>query len=122
MKISKMTMDQATNAIVRMSKPVSNIMKDSEIESILKDFMARKGKDTNLNVFANLLPGVVAIALETHREDLYEVIGALEQKPAAEIGKTNFLSVVKILRDSVDSDLLDFLKSFGEQGMMNKGE
>ena len=122
MKISEMTMDQATDAIVRMSKPVSNIMKDSEIESILKDFMASKGKDTNLNVFANLLPMVVAIALETHREDLYEVIGALEQKPAAKIGKTNFLSVVKILRDSVDSDLLDFLKSFGEQGMMNEGE
>ena len=36
MKISEMTMDQATDAIVRMSKPVSNIMKDSEIESILK--------------------------------------------------------------------------------------
>ena len=110
MKISEMTADQAADALLRLSEPVSNILDDEEVEPLLKE-IAGSEKRPPIKTIASLLPRVVPLALKKHRTDLYEVVGVLAQKPTEEVGSMTVLQIMTVLRNSVDKDLQDFFRS-----------
>lgn len=114
MKISKMTTDQAADALARLAQPIANILEDNEVEPLVKE-LSESREMSNVKIVASFLPRVVSLALKNHRADLYEVVGALAQKPASQVGKMPILDVMNILKESIDKDLLDFFKSSGEQ-------
>lgn len=109
MKISQMTNDQATDAMIKLAQPVSNILEDEESKPLLEELSKGKEKSTT-ELVASLLPKFVRFGMSKHRNDLYAIVAALALKPVAEVGKMNFLETVKILRDSFDDDLRDFFK------------
>ena len=110
MKISEMTNDQATQAIVRLAQPLANIMDDPQAESVLGEFAKQKDKPL-INAISAVLPKAVAFCMKDHKKDLYEVIGALTMIPAGKVGAMNFVQTIKELKDSIDQDFLDFFKS-----------
>ena len=96
MKISEMSNDQAAEVLVRIAEPVSNICDDEELESLLKDF----SEMNNLSMFravGRLLPKVVAYALEKHKKDFYEIIGALDGRATKDVAKMPFLQTLKLV-------------------------
>lgn len=114
MKISQMTTDQAADVLVRIAEPVSNIMDDSKVAELLQD-ISRSKNVPYIKLFASLVPKIVPLALKTHRKDLYEVVGALDNKSVSEVSKQNVLKTIKTLQESIDKDLIDFFGSIGGQ-------
>lgn len=112
MKISEMTNDQATQAIIRIAQPMANIMDDPNAEALLEEFSKQKDQKL-INAISNVLPKAVAFCMKDHKKDLYEIIGALTLIPTGKIGAMNFVQTIKELKDSIDQDFLDFFKSSG---------
>lgn len=107
MKISEMTNDQATEALIRISTPLSNICDDEEMLSILDDLKAL-GDMNLLTAIGKLLPKIVTYGLKKHKGDVYEIIGALQMTPTQEVGNMNFAETIKAFRDSYDDVLSGF--------------
>lgn len=112
MKISQMTTDQAAACLVRISQPISNIMDDDNLRPAMERLV--KGKNEPIiKLVAAMLPKLVPLAMQDHKQDVYEIVGALCDKPAEEIGKMKFIWTLHELRESLDKDLVDFFKSSG---------
>lgn len=110
MKISQMNNEQAADALIRISEPMGRICDDKDLVAMLDKFSTLKDVGI-VRAFGRILPQLVAYALKKHREDLYDIIGALEMKPKEEVAKMNFVETVKIVRDSYDDVLRDFFTS-----------
>lgn len=112
MKLSQMTNDQARDVMIRLAVPASNLMNDKKILPILQEIS--EGKEKPLaELVGSVLPKLVAFALKDHADDLYEVVGAMADKPMEEVGSMNFMQTIGVLRDSIDKDFIDFFKSSG---------
>ena len=85
MKISDMTNDQAAEAMIRLSGPFSNICDDEEALELIDEAKNIGEGIPFVKAFPKILPKFVAFALKKHREDLYEIIGALNMVPAKKI-------------------------------------
>lgn len=114
MKISEMSTDQAAEVLVRITQPAANIIDDPEVEPMIKQLADSKELPT-MKIISTFIPKVVTLALKKHRNDLYEIVGALAQVDANKVGKMPVLQVMQIIKDSVDQDLIDFFRSFGGQ-------
>lgn len=112
MKISEMTNDQAAKALIRMSEPVSRICDDEELIAMFTEFKNMESIGL-VRAVGRILPKFTLYALERHKNDFYEVIGALSDKSAAAVAKMNFPETVKLVRDSYDDILRDFFTRSG---------
>ena len=110
MKISEMNNEQATAALVRISAPLGNICDDENTVKILEDFDKMEGIH-HIQAFGRILPQTTSYLLQTHKEDLYEIVGALTFKKRSEVAKMNFIETLKVLKDSYDEVLRDFFTS-----------
>jgi hypothetical protein len=112
MKISMMTNDQASEAMIRISTPMANILDDKNSKELI-DSMADLARNSSTGAISALLPKFVSFCLKDHKADLYEIIGALTFKPASHVGKMNFMETIKEMRESIDEDFIGFFKSSG---------
>lgn len=111
MKISEMTNDQATEAMIRLCGPFSNICDDEEMLSVIDDISDMSEKNPNMKPiqqFGKFLPKIVTVCLQKHKNDLYEIIGALQMIPAAKVGAMNFAETIKAVKGSYDDILVGF--------------
>lgn len=108
MKISQMTTEQAADILVRIAQPISNIMDDTEIETVIRELNDEKGKSP-MRIAASVVPKIVPLAFKKHREDLFEIVGALGEMPVSKVKELPLIETIKIVRESVDKDLIDFL-------------
>ena len=107
MKISEMTNDQASEAMIRLSKPISNICDDDEIVELFKE-AGDSGEKPLMSTIGVLLPRAVTLAFIKHRDDLYEIVGALLMVPTTKVGGMNFAETLKAVKDSYDDVLAGF--------------
>ena len=114
MKISEMNNEQAAEALTRLAVPLGNLCEDEQIDAMLKKYQGMK-KMPGLQVVGKFLPDVATFALKNHREDMFEIIGALTMKTKAQAAKMNFVETLKILRESYDETLKDFFTSYAQQ-------
>ena len=112
MKISEMTNDQATDAMIRISTPIANICEDKEIIDVIESLQHAEDKGI-AELIGGLLPRLITSAFKTHREDLYEIVGALLMAPANKVGKMNFRDTIQAVRDSYDEILAGFFTQSG---------
>ena len=115
MKVSQMTTDQATDVMVRIVEPVTNIMHDKDVSAFLAK-IAEGAQATPFEFLAENVAPLVTLACQKHRSDVYEVIAALSGKTSAEIGKQLFTQTISDAMDCVDRDLIDFFGSVGKSG------
>ena len=111
MKISQMTTNQAADALVKISAYAANILDDAEMMNLIKE-TGKNGVDDAMSGWSKLLTKLVPMCLKTHREDLFAIIAALDDKTAEDVGKLKLIETLNILRESVDKELLDFFDSF----------
>lgn len=110
MKISEMTNDQAAEAMIRISSPLGNLCEDEGLMELIKT--AQESSDAPvIQTIGRILPKVITYLLKGHKEDLYEIIGALNMVDTAFVAKMNFVQTVKMVRESYDDVLKDFFKS-----------
>ena len=107
MKISEMTTDQATIALIRIAGPLGRICDDEELVGMLGDFSKMENVGV-VRAVGRILPQITSYALQKHKEDVYEIIGALSNNSTSKIAKMNFIEVINIIKDSYDEVLRDF--------------
>lgn len=110
MKISEMTNDQATDAMVRISAALGFICEDEEMLSVIDD-LQNMGNTPIVNAIPRILPKFASLAFRKHKDNLYEIIGALCQKNHKEVGKMNFKETIALIKESYDDILRDFFTS-----------
>lgn len=110
MKISEMTNDQATDALIRISTPFENICNDEEVMEAL-DKISKMNDVPFIKAIGSIVPIFVNVGLKKHKNDLYEIVAALTMNPVGIVGKMNFKETVKALQESYDDIIRDFFTS-----------
>ena len=110
MKISEMTNDQATDAMVRISVAFGSICEDSEMSSMI-DELEKMGNTPIVTAIPKGLPKFALLAFRKHKDDLYEIVGARSAKNKSEVGAMNFKETIALIKDSYDEILGDFFTS-----------
>lgn len=114
MKISEMTNEQAAEALIRLSVPFGNICDDEEALKLIDQYNKMR-KIPMIQMIGKILPQLTGYLLKTHKEDLYEIVGALTMQKASAIAKMNFFETIKIIKGSYDEVLRDFFTSSAQQ-------
>ena len=111
MKISHMTVDQATDALVKIAEPLGRLCEDKELTAALKD-MYNLDEMSLLEAIGKMLPRFVNLCLVNHKHDLYAITSALLLIPLDDVGKQSMGDTLKGLQDSIDEDLIGFFTRF----------
>ena len=121
MKISEMTNDQASEAMIRLTGAFSAVCEDDEMVKLMDELSKMEGR-TILDAIKGIIPRFVSFALSKHKAELYEIVGALQMIPSGEVGKMNFLQTVSAIRNSIDEVVTSFFPSFGHAKIENGEE
>ena len=116
MKISEMTNDQAAVAMVRLSGPFARICEDDEMLALIDEIQTMRGgsKLPVVKAVGTLLPKFVTFGLAKHKDDLYEIVGALLMEPAGKVGSMNFVQTVNAVKESYDDVLVSFFTQYAQ--------
>lgn len=114
MKISDMTNDQAAEALIRLAVPFGNICDDEEAVKMIDEYQ-KMGKQPVIQTIGKMLPQIVGYMFKTHKNDLYEIVGALTFKSVTQVAKMNFIETIKVIRESYDEVMSGFFISSVQQ-------
>ena len=110
MKISEMTNEQAADALIKVAEPFENICGDEEMLGLMEKLQNAQNKPV-IQTLGDILPKFVLYALKKHRDDLYQIIGAVTMKPVEEVARMNFKKTIDTVKESYDDIIRDFFTS-----------
>lgn len=110
MKISEMNNEQAAEALIRLSVPFGNLCDDEKVVELIKKYQ-NNSEVPAIQTLGRALPEVVSFAFKEHKNDLFEIVGALTNQSQIQVAKMNFVTTIKVLRESYDEVLKDFFTS-----------
>lgn len=121
MKLSKMTTDQAADALCEMTPYIANIMSDEELLSELRGAIDATKANTRaemLALAAEKVSKVVSVIMKKRRNDLFGILSAVNGKTQEEIcGQNVLVTMVQVREIFKDKELLDFFRScVGSEG------
>lgn len=119
MKISEMTNEQAAEAMIRISTPIGNLCDDEKVMELINKYQSMSEKPF-IQTIGVIIPEIVIFAFKTHKEDLYEIVGALTMQSADKVAKMNFVKTINVLKESYDDVLKDFFTS--SKSLMTQNE
>jgi len=123
MKISEMTNDQATEAMVQLTGPFNNICEDEKMLELLKDLNnLKETEEPMIKIVGRMVPRFVSLALKDHKADLYQIVSALTMTPVGKVGLMNFKATVDAIKDSYDDILAGFFTSSSRRMMKAANE
>lgn len=115
MKLSELSTERATDVLCEIAPYAMAIMTDEELMAELKEAIDFKDANTMAEKIAltvSKLSKILPIFLKKRREELFGILGALNEKSVEGIAKQNIIITMKQVRDICkDKELLDFFKS-----------
>ena len=115
MKLSQMTTDKATDVLCEIAPYAMNIMTDEDLMNELKaaiDFDEANTMAEKIAVSVGKISKILPILLKKRKNDIFGILGALNDKSIDEIAKQNVIKTMSQIKDiSKDRELLDFFKS-----------
>ena len=111
MRISQMTCDQAADALVRISYAASPILKDGTVRKAIGTVADHRGDKDLLATLGDIVDAVIPTLLKDHRDNTYEICGALLGVSRQEVAERNILQTIREVKDSFDQELSDFFHS-----------
>lgn len=110
MRIDEMTLDQATDAMTRISAALAFVCEDEDVQGLIND-LSEGETGSWIAWIPKYLPRITALVFRKHRDSFYEIIGALaQQKDPKAIGKMNSKEAMGLLKENW-SALSDFFTS-----------
>ena len=110
MKLMDMTADKAADVMARISGSVGAMLDDDKIMKLMGD-VSKAGKKSAAKGYALILTKIVPACLTDHKRELFEVVGALDDKTSEAVGKLPFRDIITIIKESFDEELKDFFGS-----------
>ena len=115
MKLSELSTEKAADVLCEIAPLFMNIASDEELMSELKTAVNFKDANTMAEKIAltiGKLSKILPILLKKRKQDLFGILGAINEKSIEEISKQNIIKTMSQIRDiSKDKELLDFFKS-----------
>lgn len=115
MKLSEMTTEKAIDSLCVITPYIANIVSDDELLSELKktvDPKDVKTKAEKLAIGAEKATILIPIVLKKHKNDIFGILGVLNEKTAEEIAKQNIVVTGLQIRNAIkDKELISFFKS-----------
>lgn len=115
MKLSELSTEKAADVLCEITPYSIAIMTDEELMAELKaaiDFKDANTMAEKIALIVGKLSKILPILLKKRREELFGILGALNEKPAEAIAKQNIIITMKQVRYICkDKELLDFFKS-----------
>ena len=115
MKLSELSTEKSADLLCEITPYSIAIMTDEELMAELKaaiDFKDANTMAEKIALIVGKLSKILPILLKKRREELFGILGALNEKPAEAIAKQNIIITMKQVRDICkDKELLDFFKS-----------
>lgn len=122
MRISEMNNEQAADALSKMAQPLGRLCDDPKVQEIIEKYQSAK-ELPGLQMIGRMLPDVIGYAMGSHKNDLFEIVGALTIQSTAKVAKMNFLETVRVIRESLEDETLrDFFTSFTKRTSATDGE
>lgn len=123
MKISEMNNDQAAAALLRIAGPFASIADDEDLMPMMDEIKAMKDGGVPVNTATvRMIPKFVMFALQRHKHDLYEIIGAMTMKTAAQVAQMSILETVQVFRESYDDLASGFFTPSGDAQKSGAGK
>ena len=115
MKISEISTDNAMDVLCELTPYVTNIVTDEDLVGELKkaiDFKEANTMAEKMALTAEKITKIIPIILRNRKNDVFGIVGVLNEKTIDEIAKQNIIVTMKQIRDiAKDKELLDFFKS-----------
>lgn len=116
MKLSELTTDQALDKIVELTPYIEEIIKDKEINSIIKDKLKIEqgtkkedildlGVDKGIEKIVKLIPAL----LKTRRNAVYGIISVMNEKTIEEIANQSLVFTIKQITELLKDEELKVL-------------
>ena len=119
MKISKLSTDEALDALCELTPYINDIVTDDALLDELKAKVKATGNETKAEIMAmgaEKINKLVPIVLKGHKDDVYGILAVLNDTDVDAIGKQNVIKTMSQIRDLIkDKEFLDFFKSCAEQ-------
>lgn len=115
MKISEISTDNAMDVLCELTPYVTNIVTDEDLVGELKkaiDFKEANTMAEKMALTAEKITKIIPIILKNRKNDMFGIVGVLNEKTIDEVAKQNIIVTMKQIRDiAKDKELLDFFKS-----------
>ena len=115
MKISEISTERAMDVLCELMPYVTNIITDETLVAELKEAIDFKEANTmaeKIALTAGKITKIIPILLKNRKNDVFGIVGVLNEKTIDEIAKQNIIVTMKQIRDiAKDKELLDFFKS-----------
>ena len=105
-----MTADKAADVLARISESFGAMLNDSKIMKVMGE-ISKAGQKSDALGYAMVFTKLVPACLTGHKKELFEIVGALDDKTSDAVAKLQFRDVTKIIKDSFDEELKDFFGS-----------
>ena len=119
MKISKLSTDEALDALCEITPYINDIVTDDALLDELKAKVKATGNETKAEIMAmgaEKINKLVPIVLKGHKDDVYGILAVLNDTDVDAVGKQNVIKTMSQIRDLIkDKEFLDFFKSCAEQ-------
>lgn len=115
MKISEISTEKAMDVLCQLTPYVTSIVTDEELIAELKsaiDFGKANTMAEKMALTAGKITKIIPILLRNKKNDVFGIVGVLNNKTIEEVAKQNIIVTMKQIRDiAKDKELLDFFKS-----------
>ena len=115
MKLSQMTSDQAADVMIQIAPDIETLVNDAELGNMIKKRELTSDKNKAKKLGGMFVLRVATYLLKTHREIVWNVLGAMQQKTAEEVASqlfpATFTQVIEVLNDK------DFMSFFQLSGL-----
>ena len=114
MRLSEISTDRAADVLCEITTYVANIVTDEDLIGELKKTISGKAitRAELIALATEKINKLIPIVLKKRKADVFGILAVLNEKTVEEIGKQNFLTTMKQVKEIVkDRELLDFFKS-----------
>ena len=121
MKLSDFATDKALDVLCAITPYVCNITTDEELLNAAKSKITPAGAGTSkaqmVLLGARKVTELLPLALNKHRNDLYNILAILYELPVETISKQPVLKTMAMIKElTEDKDLLSFFDSSAKEG------
>lgn len=109
MRISELSTEELAPVMADLTIPLSNIATDNKTVEALRSI---GGQKTQLEQIGSFVREIMPLLLATHFDDTCAIIAILTGQKTEDVRKQKGLKTIADAIGIVDSDLLDFFKSF----------
>ena len=103
----KLSTDKAVDVLIEVTPYIADIINDADIRKVIDKYKKKPGEQ--VKYFAELIP----LFLKKHREPVYVILAALQEKAVDDIKAQSFTETIKQIKEIAnDKELISFFTSF----------